>query len=229
MFHDLTLTPILAEVDIGQVVMIIVFLVIGFINWMINLWKQKREAAERARHVPTEDETEMRRKAWSEQTRKIEESPVRLPEHPPAPASPTTGGSLKELFEELKRAAQEAQAPSPPPMPAQPQRPYQPPHRPVAPPLPATAPRAHQAPPLAPAQHPLAHTRTTGDATLQTHAASATQASHAYDAKLPSRRNSHPLAALLHTSAGYQQAFILKEILDTPKGIRNTPWDTDPS
>lgn len=67
------------------------------------------------------------------------------------------------------------------------------------------------------------------DAPLQTHAASATQASHAYDAKLPYRRSAHPLAALLHTSAGYQQAFILKEILDTPKGIRNTPWDNDPS
>jgi hypothetical protein len=229
MFHDLTLTPILAEIDLGQVVLIIVFLAIGFINWLINLWKQKQEAAERARHVPTEDETETRRKAWAEQTRKIEEPPARLPEHPPSPASPTTGGSLKELFEELKRAAQEAQAPSPPPMPAQPQRPYQPSHRPVAPPLPTAAPRAHQAPPLSPAQRPLAHTRTTGDATLQTHAASATLASHAYDAKLPSRRNSHSLAALLHTSAGYQQAFILKEILDTPKGIRNTPWDNDPA
>ncbi|QIF02833.1 hypothetical protein [Roseimicrobium sp. ORNL1] len=231
MLHPLALTPLLAEVDLGQVVTVIVFLAVIFINWLINLWKQKQEAAERDRHMPTEDETEMRRKAWAEQTKKIEEPPTRLPQHPPSPASPTTGGSLKELFEELKRAAQEAQAPSPPPMPAHPhpQRPHQPSHRPVAPPLPTAASRAHQAPPLSPASRPQAPARTTVDGPLQTHAASAALASHAYDTKLPSRRNSHPLAALLHTSAGYQQAFILKEILDTPKGIRNTPWDNDPS
>ena len=81
--------------------------------------------------------------------------------------------------------------------------------------------------PLAPPPHPTL--RTTGDATLQTHGASATLASHAYDTKTKTdrRKGALPLTAMLHTSVGYQQAFILKEILDTPKGIRNTPWDTD--
>jgi hypothetical protein len=218
------LIPILAaDVDFGQVITVIVFLVAAFANWLYNLWKQKNEAAESARHVPSEEETGARRRAWEEQTRRLETPPATHRESPPAPSA--GGGSLRELFEELKRAAQDAQAPSSPP-PLSP--PPQPVHRPLAPPLPA--PRAHSAPPL-PAPVP-AHEKSLISvpalAPQHSHAASAHQASHAYDTKAERRKGAHPLAALLHTSVGYQQAFILKEILDTPKGIRNTPWDNDP-
>ncbi|MEZ0275103.1 MAG: hypothetical protein ACAH88_09375 [Roseimicrobium sp.] len=223
MHSDLTLAPILAEVDFSQVIIVIVFLVVGFLNWLINLWKQKKEAAERARQFPTQEEMDAshRDRAWETQPKRVETPPARHPEPSPAPSS--RGGSLKDLFEELKRAAQEAQ--SPPPMPA----PHQPAPRPVLPPLPAH--RVHPTPPL-PAPAPLlAHERSrinaSTDAPLHSHAGSASQASHAYDTKVERRKGAHPLTALLHTSLGYQQAFILKEILDTPKGIRNTPWDND--
>jgi hypothetical protein len=217
---ELTLTPILAEVDFSQVIVVIVFLVVGFLNWLINLWKQKQETAERARQLPTQEELDSRRHAWDDQTRNVEPQEDRLPEALPTPSS--GGGSLKELFEELKRAAREAQAPpSPPPMPAP---------RPVLPPLPAH--RAHPKPaPPHPALVP-AHERSLinvpTDAPLHSHEGSADQAFHAYDTKLERRKGAHPLTSLLHTAVGYQQAFILKEILDTPKGIRNTPWDNDP-
>jgi FtsZ-interacting cell division protein ZipA len=219
------LIPILAaDVDFGQVIMVIVFLVAAFVNWLFNMWKQKKEASERARELPTQEETDMRRRAWEEQNRRVETPPATHRTPPPAPSS--GGGSLKELFEELKRAAQEAQAPSAPP-PLSP--PPQPVHRPAAPPLPAQ--RAHPVPSL-PEAVP-AHERSSINkpalAPQHSHAASARQASHAYDVKAERRKGAHPLAALLHTSVGYQQAFILKEILDTPKGIRNTPWDNDPN
>jgi hypothetical protein len=216
------LIPILAaDVDFGQVITVIVFLVAAFINWLYNLWKQKKEAAEAARHVPTQEETDARRRAWEEQMRRDEASPDAHQEPPPVPS--TGGGSLRELFEELKRAAQEAQAP-----PSQPPPPPQPSYRPQAPPLPAPRPVPV---PVLPAALPVAHEYSPiGNATLpplHSHAASAHLASHAYDARRERRKGAHPMTALLHTSVGYQQAFILKEILDTPKGIRNTPWDND--
>lgn len=213
-----------ADVDLGQVVTVVVFLVAAFINWLYNLWKQKKEAAEAARHMPSEEEVEARRRAWEEQTRRVEAPPATHPEAPPAPGM--GGGSLKELFEELKRAAQEAQAPpSPPP----PQPPPQPVYRPQAPPLPA--PRSLPVPPLPTARpvHEESPISSLAPAPQHSHEASAQLAFHAYDAKGERRKGAHPLTALLHTSAGYQQAFILKEILDTPKGIRNTPWDNDPN
>jgi cbb3-type cytochrome oxidase subunit 3 len=226
MHTDLALTPILAEVDFSQVIFVIVFLVVMFLNWVINLWKQKNEAAERARHLPTQEETDARHRAWEEQTKRVETPPPSYPQPSPAPSS--GGGSLKDLFEELKRAAQEAHAPSsPPPMPAAP-RPVQPPvhtHRPhVAPPLPVPVPV-----PVSVPAHERSRINVSTDAPLHSHAGSANLASHAYDTEVKRRKGAHPLTALLHTSLGYQQAFILKEILDTPKGIRNTPWDNDPS
>ena len=39
--------PLLAAADIGQAVIVIVALVVGFIQWLIKLMKEKAEVAER--------------------------------------------------------------------------------------------------------------------------------------------------------------------------------------
>lgn len=103
--------PMLAEADIGQVIFIIVFLVVGFIQWVIKVLKEKAEAAERARRVPTQEEIEARNRTWEQQTQ-----PVAPPEPPP-----THGGTLDELLGELRKAMGEPpMRPVPPPLPPPP-------------------------------------------------------------------------------------------------------------
>lgn len=217
-------SPILAAADMGEVIFVIVALVIGFINWLINLWKQKQEEGERAKHVPTEEEVEARRRAWEEQTRRVEGEAAREHErdYAPAPsAPPQTGGSLKELFEELKRAAREAQSPpepAPAPLPAPAPRPAPPP---LAPAAPAYAKKVVEAPKALPPSF----LRSGATDAMHTHDESARRANAAYTTREPARRGAHPLTALLHSAEGYRQAFVLKEILDTPKGMQNTPWE----
>lgn len=217
----------LGAVDFQEIVFVIVFLVVGFINWVINLIKQKREAAERGRQAPTDEELETRRRVLEEQQRPYRAEPETPYAPLPAPApAPQGGDSLKDLFEELKRAAREAQGipeTTPPPAP-----------RPVAPPLPSPArpPQALPAPPALPAHSTQAAAPwvampvhgAADDRQAQMHTGAANQASAAYHARVVNRE-AHPLTAMLHTAAGYRQAFVLKEILDTPKGIRGTPWD----
>ncbi len=86
--------PFLADADIGQVVFVIVAMVVAFINWVSKVLKEKAEAAERARRVPTPEEAEARRRAWQQQTR---------PSAPPPMDSPRGGTALDDLLGELRR------------------------------------------------------------------------------------------------------------------------------
>ncbi len=211
--------PMLAA-DLGEVVFIIVALFVAFVNWVINLIKQKKESSERARRVPSQQEQEARDRAWQEQTREA-----------PQEAGPSPGrGALRDLFEELKRAAQEAQGsgPStPPPVPQGPTRPQpQAPQR-----LPAPPPQVRHVPPQQQHVPSAAPVRTASHSVhvkpdaLHTHDESARRASAAYGPKDLTSRQPHPLTAMLHHAAGYRQAFVLKEILDTPRGMKGTPWE----
>ena len=56
--------PLLAQTDMEQVIFIVVFLLIAFINWVIKLLKERAETANRSRNAPTAEEIEARRRAW---------------------------------------------------------------------------------------------------------------------------------------------------------------------
>ena len=100
--------PMLAEADIGQIIFVILFLIVGFVQWVIKVIKEKAEAAERARQMPTQEDIAARRAAWEEQTR--------VPQPPPMPAAPPS--TLDDLLGEFRRVMETAQpAPAPPPLP----------------------------------------------------------------------------------------------------------------
>lgn len=100
--------PFLADFDIGQIVFVLVAGVIGVVNWLINLLKEKKEAAGRSSHIPTEEEAEARYRAWEEQTR-----PVTPPDASPAPG----GGMLHDLMGELRKALEPTHEHRTPPRP----------------------------------------------------------------------------------------------------------------
>ena len=137
-------TPMLAEADFGQVIFVIVFLLVGFIQWVIKVIKEKAEAAERARRVPSQEELEAHNQTWEQQTRPV--APPPPPEPPPA-----FGGTLGDLLGEFRKAMGE-----PPPLP-----PSAASTRPVPQPLPkhdvaiARAPVVHQAPATVVAHRPI--------------------------------------------------------------------------
>ena len=105
-------TPVLADLELGQIVVFVVAAIVAFVQWLIKVFKEKAEAAERARHVPTEEEVEARKRAWKEQTRQADA--------PPMPSPAPTGGTLDELMDELRSALKPQPAPppkAPPPLP----------------------------------------------------------------------------------------------------------------
>jgi hypothetical protein len=119
--------PILADSDIGQVVVFLVVALIAFVQWLIKMLKEKMGESRRTPHIATDEEEEARRRAWREQTR-------------PAPpvASPTpAGGMLDDLIGELQKALEPTREPRTPPRPPRLPGPAQSgPARPLAPSLP---------------------------------------------------------------------------------------------
>lgn len=195
--HFSPLTPLLAEADIGQVIFIIVFLVVGFIQWLIKTMKEKAEAAERARRVPTQQEAEARRHAWEQQTE---------PVTPPAPSPTSTqpiGGAVGDLLGEFRKAMQEAQ------------RPPVPQHAP--PPLPQAPPRAVRAP------VPVEPRRERAESAVVMAEAQAASSVPVVVRHVPvnSHRRPHPFTALLHTQEGYRQAFVLREVIGPPRALHD--------
>lgn len=224
--------PFLAnsEIDLPKVIFVIIFLVVGFIQWVIKLAQQKKEAAERERQTPpSAEELEARRRAWEQQTApepppvptyQPQNSRPRPAAPPPVPTFggspiPTLGGPLGELMESLRRNSEEQvkpAAPSRPPLqPAEREYRAEPvPHVPV------------YVPPVVIAKVPTSTSNSSLDAHLLSQANVTTRANAAYNTK-GARRN-HPLAELLRTTQGYRQAFILKEVLSEPKAMQKSPW-----
>ena len=226
--------PFLAnsEIDLPKVIFVIIFLVVGFIQWVIKLAQQKKEAAERENQPqPPAEELEARRRAWEQQTAPAPPPvptyqphvPTHRPAAPPAiptfggsPPMPTFGGPLGELMESMRRNSEEQTkpaAPSRPQLPPTPVREHRPepaPHVPV------------YVPPVVAARVPTSTSNSSLDAHLLSQANVTTRANAAYNTK-GARRN-HPLADLLRTTKGYRQAFVLKEVLSEPKALQKSPW-----
>lgn len=93
----------LAEIDLGQVIIVVIAMVAGFVQWLIGLLKQSQEARERRAASPPGDDR-----------------PAPEPRQPstPRPAAPPPvhdpWGGMREILEQLK--------PEPPRQPAAPPR-----------------------------------------------------------------------------------------------------------
>lgn len=227
--------------DLQQIIFVVVFIVIGLVQWLYKLWQEKRDHAERERQPPpSAEEQEARRRAWEEQNRRVEapapsrpQPPYSQPSAPPLPA-PTTSrpapapGGLGDLIDTFRKAMEEAQQPKPAAPP---------------PPLPAPAPRAPSVPHQQPAKytppHPVAATSVSysqpqrnTSASTAVHApvlsAKSAVSGLSFDQRAPrSQRRAHSLTAYLRSTGGYRKAFILKEVLDAPKALQKSPWPVD--
>lgn len=227
------LPPILAapgEFDLQQIIFVVVFLGIAFLQWLFKVFKEQAEAKERAKQPPpSAEEVEARRRAWQEQTTAYdqeddeEEERKFKPATPQQQPAPTLSGGLGDILETLRRTMEEQNKPAQAPAPA-----------PPPPPLPAAAqPQASRR--VAPAPVPVVlHTpsssvnQTAANAYAVTLPVSAPIPQHATArTEVRARHSNHPLADFLRTTHGYRRAFILKEVLSPPKALQASPWSTD--
>jgi hypothetical protein len=124
------------DIDWGQVIFLILFVIVGFVRWLGNLIEQRKEAKERASLSP--EEIARREAAWRKQVgQDTDLAPVPAPTATQPPPDPFQ--QLKDLFEQLKEPAPkpQPQRPSTPPPLVQVQRPPAPPQRTQPPPIPA--------------------------------------------------------------------------------------------
>jgi hypothetical protein len=134
-----------ADIDIGQVLIIVIAMIAAFVQWVWKLVQENKAAKERARNLPPPRTQE-----------RSPTPPPALPPHGGPPAQPSRGGvwDLVEEFKKELRKAQGEQIPEPalpPPIPAPPpvkQRPPKPPAAVVVAQVPAVAPTPAPATPL---------------------------------------------------------------------------------
>lgn len=200
--------------DWGQIIFVIVAVGIGFIQWVYNLIQQRGQEKERGDGGEIEDPEirRMREEAWERQTR----GPSAPPAHRPAPA-PTGGGfsgTLRDIFEELQRSAEEAQnRPKPPPIPGTVRADLEapPPPRPVS----ALEPRRQP-----PAPRPVPENADE----LARRFATQDRRKRRSEVLSTHRRNAGALLATnLRSPDALRQAIILREILGPPKALQSSP------
>jgi hypothetical protein len=91
------------DIDWGQVVFLILFVVVGFVRWLGNLIQQQKEAKNRP--LPSPAERALREAAWRKQTGQAT-TPVPASTQPP----PDPFGEWKDLLKQFKESTQ----PTPP-------------------------------------------------------------------------------------------------------------------
>ncbi len=97
MMHSVTLAAQAPEFDFGQVVFVIVLLLSGFFQWLMNWWKKKRADSEFMRQKPpTPEELQAREKAWLDQTGAGEQ----------VPQQPAAGSFLEEVIKTFRQLAE---------------------------------------------------------------------------------------------------------------------------
>lgn len=116
------------DIDWGQVIFLILFVIVGFVRWLGNLIEQRKEAQERATLSP--EEVARREAAWRKQMGQDTEPAPTSTQPPPDPFR-----QLRDLFEQLNEPEPKPQRPSSPPPLVQ--RPAPPPLRAQPPPIPA--------------------------------------------------------------------------------------------
>jgi hypothetical protein len=197
----------LAEVDLVQIIIIVIAMIGGFIQWLWNVIQQAKADAARRRQRPlTPEEKALREEAWR---RQVEGGapPRPTPTATPPPVNDPFA-TVRELFEQVKREA--AKLPQPQPE-AQP-----PPLRPAS-----AAKKAKRGSVRSdmPAAQPVPQDAARGSvaADLARPAfAPAPPPQPATPAVPPT-----PWAALLGTPAALRQAIVLREILGPPKALQS--------
>jgi hypothetical protein len=197
------------DIDWGQVVFLILFVVVGFIRWLGNLVQQQKEAKERP-DVLTPEQRALREAAWRRQIGQDNPSnPAPAPTSTQLPPDP-----LSELKDFLKQLKQEG---SSPPLPASSRLPV--PQKPSSPPSLKAQPPAQSLPPPVPvsAQATPAKDDNKMFPTSVSVARSFTEAVAHRD-----RRTASSLMRLrrdLRSPASLRRAIVIREILGPPKGL----------
>jgi hypothetical protein len=88
------------DIDWGQVIFLILFVVVGFFRWLGNLIQQQKEAKERPT-ILTPQERALREAAWRKQTGQ-EAAPVPLPSPTSTAPPPDPFAEIKDLFKQIK-------------------------------------------------------------------------------------------------------------------------------
>ncbi len=124
------MTPTLfAEIDLVQIIIVVIAMLGGFVQWLWNVIQQAKADAERRRQAPpSPKERALRDEAWKRQV--MPNKPVRpAPTATPPPLQdPFT--SVREIFDQVKRELAEAQKPPAHPV-SRPQRQPMPKRAPV--------------------------------------------------------------------------------------------------
>lgn len=112
------MTMILAEIDAVQIIIVIIAMGAGFIQWLWGLVKEGRDRQERQRQEEQQaapDPAELRRR--EEARRRLMEGrrrePPPVPKNRPAPGSPWE--TVRDVYEHLQEQSRKANAPHQPP------------------------------------------------------------------------------------------------------------------
>lgn len=201
----------LAEIDPVQIVIIVIAMLGGFLQWLWGLIQQSREERERRRTAPPPPaERRLREEALRRQV-----EPVRPSPQAPRPVNDTSTDPwemMRKLMEKAQEAAQQTARPA--------GRPATPVSRPTPPPtLPERRPAvsAHPAPPpvlvaVEPLCAPPAVVATSAEPAFRVTPRVATRTTQA-----------DPLARLLLRPESVRQAILLREILGSPKALQTGP------
>ena len=191
------------DIDWGQVIFLILFVVVGFVRWLGNLMEQRKEAKERASLSP--EELARREAAWRRQVGQ-DENPPPLPTPTSTQPPPDPFRQFKELIEQLQTPEQPPKRPSTPPPPVQ--RPLTPP------PIPQRAATVAPAPPQA---APITANFEKAFPTSSSVNRSFTEAiAHRERGTADSLRS---LRKSLRNPEALRQAFVVREILGPPKAL----------
>jgi hypothetical protein len=201
------------DIDWGQVIFLILFVIVGFVRWLGNLMEQKKEAKERASLSP--EELARREAAWRRQVGQ-DESPPPLPAPTPTATQPPPDPfrQFKELLEQLKEPTQ------PPQTKPQPQRPSSstpPPlaqRRPAPPPIPQHSPAVVPAIPLsAPVAASFEQAFPTSSSVNRSFSEAVAHRDRGTADSLRGLRKS------LRNPQAVREAFVLREVLGPPKAL----------
>ncbi len=202
------------DIDWGQVIFLILFVIVGFVRWLGNLIEQRKEAKERASLSP--EEIARREAAWRRQVgQDTDLPPVPAPTATPPPPDPFR--QLKDLFDQLNEPAPkpqpqpkpQAQRPSTPPPLVQVQRPAPPPQRTQPPPIP-TLPKPVSASMAAPV---IAKAFPTSNFVDRSFTEAVAHRDRRTAAKLMSLRLD------LRSPSALRRAIVIREILGPPKAL----------
>lgn len=209
------MTPILfAEIDLVQIIIVVIAMLGGFVQWLWNVFQQAKADAERRRQAPPSAEERARRdEAWKRQV--MIDKPMRPAPTVTPPPLQDPFSSVREIFDQVKRELAEAQKPSTQPAP-RPQR------QPLAKPIPATgADSARDKPPLPSKQARVASDPVTLTTPADLIIPQTRSTSFATVVSSRSENQERTWQALLSNHEALRDAFIVKEILGSPKALQS--------